>query len=218
MNFDAVLDIFFPPECLACGARLEAGTLCAPCRHAIGRPPPLAIENVGDGPGCYFLAAAGRYQDGVLRALICALKFGGIRSAALPLAEILARRVRAIPLPLRAYTVMPVPLSPRRLRERGFNQSALIASPLAASLGLPFDDQTLIRTGHRKPQSATGSRAARRENIRGCFALRDGSSHAHKDIILVDDVSTSGSTFRESVRTLSAHGTEAILALAVARA
>jgi ComF family protein len=224
MNFDAILDIIFPPECLACGTWLAGGTLCVACRGAIGGPPAIAIKSMGiagddtgtdaDGGRCYFLGAAGRYHNHVLKTLIHALKFGGIRGAAGPLAEILAHRAKSIMLPLGTFSVIPIPLSKTRLRERGFNQSALIAEPCARLLDLPFEKNILVRTQHRKPQSTTESLAERRENIRGCFAAR----RAPKNIILIDDVSTSGSTFREAARALGDAGAEIVLALAVAQA
>jgi ComF family protein len=221
MNFEAILDILFPPECLGCGKGLINGTLCVPCKNTIGGPPAIAIKNMdnNDGRGeCYFLGAAGRYQNHVLKTLIHALKFGGIRGAATPLAEILAHHAETVALPLQTFTVMPIPLSKMRMRERGFNQSALIAERFARLRQLPFEKNALVRTQHRKPQSRTESLAERRENIRGCFAVQGVSSGVRKNIVLVDDVSTSGSTFLEAARALTTAGAEIVLALAVAKA
>lgn len=218
MNFRVILDVLFPPECLACAKGLHTGTLCGACARSIGDAPAITIENVGDGPACYFLAAAGRYENRVLRSLIHALKFEGIRDAAEPLAGILAHRIKTVPLRLHAFTVVPMPLARPRERERGFNQSHLIAARLAGMIGLPFNDQVLLRTRHRKPQSATPRRADRIKNIRGCFAAENQGTPVPRHIILVDDVSTSGATFRESARTLIAAGTKHVLALAVAKA
>jgi ComF family protein len=225
MNFETFLDILFPPECLACGKSLACGTLCAACKKTIGGPPAIAIESMAiEGRGdCYFLGAAGRYKNHTLKTLIHALKFGGITGAAQPLAELLAHHARTITLPLETFTVVPIPLSKIRLRERGFNQSALIAEYFARSLNLPFEKNILARTHHRKPQSGTATLAERRENIRGCFAvnndaIKNNAGRENKNIILVDDVSTSGSTFREAARALTGAGAETILALAVAQA
>jgi ComF family protein len=218
MNFEAFLDILFPPECLGCGKSLITGTLCSACRDTIGGPPAIAIRNMGGCDTCYFLGAAGRYKNHVLKTLIHALKFGGIRGAAIPLAEILAHHAQKIALPLEDFLVMPIPLSKTRLRERGFNQSELIAQRFANLLTLSFEKNVLERTQHRKPQSRTTSLGERLENIRGCFAIREGATCANKNIILVDDVSTSGSTFLEASRALTVAGAETILALAVAKA
>jgi predicted amidophosphoribosyltransferase len=104
------------------------------------------------------------------------------------------------------------------MRERGFNQSMLIAERFSCILKLPLEKDTLVRIAHRKPQSITETVAARRENIRGCFAVCNVIVGEIKNIILIDDVSTSGSTFLEAARALTAAGTEVVIALAVARA
>ncbi len=220
MNFEAVLDILFPPECLACGRRLAAGTLCGTCKNTIGGPPAIALKSM-DMDGCggyYFLGAAGRYHNHVLKTLIHALKFGGIKSAAQPLAEILAHHARTIRLPLKMFQVVPIPLSKTRMRERGFNQSTLIAERFARALGVPLEKNILIRTRHKKPQSRTETLAERLENIHDCFAAREDAIPVQKNIILIDDVSTSGSTFLEAARVLTAAGAKTILALAIAKA
>jgi ComF family protein len=99
-----------------------------------------------------------------------------------------------------AWTVTPVPLSRERARARGFNQSALIARPLARALGAPFDEHILARIAHRKPQSDTEDIFERRENIKGCFALAPGADVQNKKIVLVDDVTTSGTTLAAQKR------------------
>ena len=136
------------------------------------------------------------------------------------LADILVGYVRRLPLDLAGYTATPVPLSAKRARSRGFNQSALIARPFARALALPFSESLLTRIHHRKPQSDTEDIFERRENIKGCFALADagGTAAEDKKIILIDDVTTSGTTFAEAARVLKSGGAKKILALAVAKA
>jgi ComF family protein len=222
--------------CVACGDSIARGVLCATCRQGIvgfdtlfcgtcaARLPDQKKICHKDAP--FMLGAAGPYDDDALRALIHALKFQGIAAAAEPLAEILAAYVVRLGLDLGgdsggsggAWTVTPVPLSPQRARARGFNQSALIARPLARALGAPFDERLLARIAHRKPQSATEDIFERRENIKGCFALAPGANVQNKKIILVDDVTTSGTTFTEAARVLKLGGAKKILALAVAKA
>ena len=92
----------------------------------------------------------------------------------------------------------PVPLSVKRARARGFNQSALIARPFARALGIPFEEHVLARIVHRKPQSDTEDIFERRENIKDCFAIAPGANVQNKKIVLVDDVTTSGTTFTEA--------------------
>jgi ComF family protein len=100
--------------------------------------------------------------------------------------------------------VVPVPLSRARLRERGFNQAALLAAAIAARAGVPLDVRSLRRTRATPPQS--GSAAARAANVRGAFALRRPARIPDRRILLVDDVFTTGATARECARTLLAAG------------
>jgi ComF family protein len=237
MNFNFIGDIFFPPVCVACGDSIARGVLCATCRQGIvgfdtqfcgtcaARLPDQKKICHKDAP--FVLGAAAPYDDDVLRALIHALKFQGIAAAAEPLAEILAAYVARLGLKFGdsgsgdssgAWTITPVPLSPQRARARGFNQSALIAQSFARALGAPYDEHLLSRIAHRKPQSDTEDIFERRENIKGCFALAPGADVQNKKIVLVDDVTTSGTTFTEAARVLKAAGAKKILALAVAKA
>jgi ComF family protein len=238
MNFNFIGDIFFPPACVSCGDSIARGVICLTCRQGIvgfdtlfcgtcvARLPDQKKICHKDAP--FVLGAAAPYDDDALRALIHALKFQGIGAAAEPLAEILAAYVARLKLDLggggaggdnnSAWTVTPVPLSPQRARARGFNQSALIAQPFARALSAPFDEHLLARIAHRKPQSDTEDIFERRENIKGCFALAPGADVRNKKIILVDDVTTSGTTFTEAARVLKSAGAKKILALAVAKA
>ncbi len=231
MDFGIIGDILFPPACVACGAGVGNGVICGPCAAGIVRYGTLFCGTCmarlpmnrkichADAP--YLLGAAGPYDDAALAALIHALKFQGIAAAAGPLADILADYVAGrLRLDLAGAIATPLPLSPKRERSRGFNQSALIARRFAATLGLPFEEHLLKRAIHRKPQSETMDILERRENVRGCFAADE--AHARKisgaNVILVDDVVTSGTTFTEAAKALKAAGAKKIFALAAAKA
>lgn len=235
MNINFFGDIFFPPACVACGDSIAHGVICDVCLQSIdgfdtlfcgicaARLPEQRKICHKDAP--YLLGAAGRYDDEALRALIHALKFRGITGAAEPLAEILAGYVARIGLDLQNFIVVPVPLSPKRARARGFNQSALIARPFARALDIACEEQLLARVAHRKPQSETDDIFERRENVRDCFALSDAGGAndgapriAGTNIVLIDDVTTSGTTFNEAARVLKSGGAKKIVALAVAKA
>jgi ComF family protein len=228
MNYHFFGDIFFPPVCVRCGDSIATGAVCDTCRSGIdifntlfcgtcnARLPEQKKICHKDAP--YMLGAAGSYDDETLRMLIHALKFQGIKSAAIPLGEILATYAKLLRLDLAGYTITPIPLSKERTRARGFNQSTLIARQYAVTLSLPFKEHLLARVAHRKPQSETQDIFERRDNIKGCFALATGADVQNKNIVLVDDVSTSGTTLFEAARVLKLGGAKKILALVVARA
>jgi ComF family protein len=164
------------------------------------------------------LGSAISYDDRTVQALIHALKFRGIAGAAEPLAGMLVDYIERVGLDLKYFIAIPMPLSERRARARGFNQSALIARQFARALGIPFETDLLMRIRHRKPQSDTETIFERRENVKGCFALANGADVRGKKLVLVDDVTTSGTTFGEAARILKSAGAKKIFALAVAKA
>jgi ComF family protein len=232
MNASFILDILFPAECLACGAPLPSGTLCDPCRMSIAphrsafcgmcTAPIPGLRSICHPQAPYLLGAAGNYRNVALRTLIHALKFGRMKSAAEPLADVLIHYCARLPMDLHGFSVVPVPISRERMRERGFNQSALIAARFARFFGLPLKIKILSRTVHRPAQSDIADRDERHQNIHGCYAAKPfegtGICAANRNIILIDDVTTSGATFADAVRALRAAGARKILALAVAKA
>lgn len=227
MNFDFIISIMFPRCCMGCGILLRKGVLCEPCAAAVSVPRAFFCPQCGSARGSchpdvfYHLGAAGSYANPVLKALIHSLKFRGRKAAAEPLALLLARYAASSPASLAAFaghTVVPVPLSRKRLRARGFNQAELIARRFASQLSLPIATRLLARVKHAKPQSETKNLVERKNNIRGCFSVSDPAAAAGKCFILIDDVTTSGATFLEAARALKDAHAARVFALAVAQA
>lgn len=165
----------------------------------------------------FVLGAATSYEDKTLQSLVHHLKFRSIHGAARPLGELLFNYTRQAKLDLAGFVVLPIPLSRRRERARGYNQAERIAKYFAERMALPLETHLLVRAKHAKPQSETKSEHERKENIRGAFALADPAFVRGKNIVLIDDVSTSGSTFSEASRMLKTAGAAKIMALAVAK-
>jgi ComF family protein len=122
--------------------------------------------------------------------------------------------VRAYALP--AWTVMPVPMSPERLRERGYNQAALLARGLADLAGLPFQSAGLRRVRHTASQVGLNVEA-RRANVQGAFAA-EGQHVAGRRFILVDDICTTGATLAACAEALDEAGAAAVWGLTLGRA
>lgn len=214
MFFEFITNLFFPRMCLACRDPIGTGVVCGACFEAISlrNAPPIRSA---DTP--YALGAAGNYSDEILQALIHALKFRSIKDAAIPLGKLLVAYAKNIHGDLSGHTVVPIPLSRRRLRARGWNQSELIAEYFATALELPLELRALARAKHAKPQSETKNVEERAKNILGAFGVPHPELVFGKNIILIDDVSTSGATFLEASRALKQAGAKDILALAVAK-
>lgn len=112
--------------------------------------------------------------------------------------------------------VMPVPLHPGKLRERGFNQSLLLARHVSQGIGTDLDFSSLRRVRFTEPQTGL-KRKERGRNVRGAFAVKDPARVTDRPVLLVDDVATTGSTMNECARVLKRAGCREILCLVLAR-
>jgi len=112
--------------------------------------------------------------------------------------------------------LIPVPLHQKRLRERGYNQSSLLAQELGKLINLPVADNCLIRQKHAPPQARSSSVDDRRSNVADAFACRD-QRLKDKQVLLIDDVSTSGATLDACAGALKAAGATSVWGLVLAR-
>jgi len=232
----SITDVVFPPRCLACGSILGDGepSFCAPCFSLIkfihsplcprcGCPfsePAEKDHLCGDclqvSPAFFVARALGRY-DGVLMDLIHRFKYGGKVSLGERLGELMARfsypsfRIGDYSL------IMPVPLHPRRLRQRGFNQALILAGEIARCFSLDLDFMNLRRIVFTEPQVGLG-RERRAQNIQDAFFVVDQGRITGERIVLVDDVFTTGSTAQECSRILMKNKAERVAVLTLARA
>ncbi|MFC2024721.1 ComF family protein, partial [Chloroflexota bacterium] len=137
-----------------------------------------------------------------------------LRALSEPLAELLSEHLRDNPIP--GEVLVPVPIHPRRWRERGYNQSELLARKLCQFTGLPLVDDCLIRQWHAIPQTQTKTAGERRQNVSKAFACRDRRL-ANRKVLLIDDVATSGATLDGCARALKAAGASSVWGLSLAR-
>lgn len=208
-------------DCLTAEAA-PAGACCPGCGE-IGAGPqeqPLLCGRCREKPRPWGrLLAYGPY-DGVLRELILAYKFEArldlgrrLQECALAAFE---RGLRDYPELAACQALVPVPLHPRRLLMRGFNQSRELARLVSARSGLPILQQALSRVRRTVPQMEL-KREERAENIRGAFAARE-EYVAGRAVLLVDDIMTTGSTLEECARALLQAGAARVDVLVLARA
>ncbi len=219
------LDLLFPKWCVGCGK--EGDFICLSCQRSLSMILPPVCPKCGlpqpGGtvcPGCINwpaeidgIRSPFRF-DGVMREAIHNLKYRNLRALAAPLAGLLYDYLTTNPLP--AGVLVPVPLHQKRLRERGYNQSSLLAQELSKLTGLPLVDNCLIRQRHAPPQARTSTVDERRSNVADAFTCRDHRLR-DKQVLLIDDVSTSGATLDACAAALKAAGATSIWGLVLAR-
>ena len=206
-----VLTSLLPQDCLLCGSPSGTSLLCRGCTDELPRLPaercPVCAETAPGGAICgaclttrpQFDAsfAALRYSFPADR-LVHALKY----QWRVAMADFFAQTMLAGPRPA-GDLMVPLPLHPKRLTERGFNQSVEIARPLARAMDLELNVDSCIRSRDTAPQASLPWKE-RRKNIRGAFECQIDLTG--KSVIVVDDVMTTGATLDEFARTLKAHG------------
>lgn len=185
----ALLDFAYPPHCAVCQADIEAAALlCRSCWAEIEPRPPQPPAEAG-GRAFEKVVALGPFT-GALQQAIYALKFHNQVRLGRALGERMGQCLAEQLAPLDC--LLPVPLHPARLRERGFNQSAEIAAGLGVALGIPVYHR-IVRRQRNTRQQALLSAEERRANLCGAFARRTAPP-ANACIGLVDDVWTTGET------------------------
>ena len=152
--------------------------------------------------------------EGVIRQAIYELKYRNLRAIARLLAQLLGDYLLSNPVP--GEVLVPVPLHPKRLRERGYNQSRLLAQELGKLTNLPVVDDCLVRQRHALPQARTATVDERRSNVADAFSCRDQRLRG-KQVLLIDDVSTSGATLDACARALKGAGAISVWGLVLAR-
>ncbi|WP_269822456.1 ComF family protein [Dictyobacter vulcani] len=224
----AALDLLFPPLCVQC--HRSGSVLCDTCLLAIPwlQPPLCRLCGLPQLAGqacrrCLYhplqlsgLRAISSYQE-PLRSSIHALKYNGNTRLADPLGVLQAQAYQRHHLD--ADLIIPVPLHQERLRQRGYNQAALLAQSCAATLQIPLET-TLLYRGKTTSTQVALTALERRENLRGAFYCAPDSTTKtvfKRKILIIDDVSTTGATLEACAAPLFAAGAQAVWGLVLAR-
>jgi ComF family protein len=237
-----VVDWLYPPRCRACAGRIagrDSEYFCGSCWSNIrlvshplcticGRP---FLDASGDDHKCgaclsrppRFVSARAwacypreDITDDPLRQVVQRFKYGRKVSLGKALGRLMAAGCQEFLNECRVDLIIPVPLHPKRLRWRGFNQSVLLARQVNRVHGLPMDPFILMRDKETLPQTQL-SEEERRKNVRGAFSVRTAAALKAKTLLLVDDVYTSGATLNECSRVLIQAGARKVHLLTLAR-
>jgi ComF family protein len=235
---DGLLALVYPQTCAICQHsvdRRRLGSVCAECWRAtqISTEADIVCWKCGatslgtiahenreavrcrrcDNDSFTAARACGAY-DGALKAAVLALKREP--NVSRQLVQLLVETQRRPPLD-QATLIIPVPLHPDREKMRGFNQAAIIGKALARRVRLPFDEKSLIRITHSERHRAGMDATARRSSVANAFAVTYPRLIAGENVLLIDDVFTTGATVSAAAEALRVAGAEAVLVLTIAR-
>ncbi len=229
-------DVVFPPRCIACSAFLmeDGVSFCPDCFEGIkfnrsplcsrcgipfdeaGKEDHICGECLSSAPAFSVARAVGRYET-VLMDVIHKFKYGGKTSVGQKLGKLMAEFVYPAFNIMDYSLIIPVPLHPRRLRQRGFNQAVILAGEISRHFSMSLDFLSLKRVVFTESQASLG-KEKRASNVKAAFAVADAGKVMGQKIILVDDVITTGSTVNECARALLKNKAEEVAVLTLARA
>ncbi|MFM7088473.1 MAG: ComF family protein [Candidatus Paceibacterota bacterium] len=211
---NTILDAIYGKRCIHCG--VAGAYLCPPCRLSI---------RLAERENLDWVYSRYDYRDPLIKKIIWLIKYrykkALITLCAHMLYEVLLEELsekRAFEN-WREAILIPIPLSEKRLRERGFNQSSLLAQVLASidtTRMLSCTDKVLIKHRETKHQAHIKNRQERLANLAGSFAIRHPEKIIGKNIILIDDVTTTGATLSEARKVLKKAGAKNIIAITLA--
>lgn len=227
------------PICERCFAEIDVNNsfFCPKCSRRLPE-----AENFCHPEAKFFLAAAASYGNKPVRELIHALKYNRAKTALQPLGEIINQYSKKVfenqstqadlsarpspqcvegsgsKLKIENFTIVPLPLHKHKERNRGFNQAELIAGIMNNELGITVQNNNLVRVKRTESQTKMKDIEEREANVSGAFSLERPEEIAGQNIILVDDVFTSGATMKEAVRVLKQAGARKIIGFVIAKA
>ena len=221
--FQQLVELFFPMRCLGCA---EIGAyFCEECQRTLGYRQSLLCPHCMEAslkgethPDCqkqtfldglYFTFS----YSGLVKKAIKKIKYQKVWSITTKLVELASKDFPRSQF--QNFVIIPIPLHSKRFQERGFNQSELLAKAWGDSLQLPMHANVLLRTKETKPQVDL-KKKERRRNIAGAFSVIDNSILSGKDVLLIDDVATSGATLDEAAKILKIAGVKRAWGLVIA--
>ena len=207
---DSILNLFYPRVCAACGEALlkDEETVCLKCRYTLPRTGyelnpdnPVAQSFYGRVPfhavtSCFFFAKSGKVQH-----LIHQLKYKGNKEAGVFLGQQIGESIKEAPLFQGIDFLIPVPLHPKREKQRGYNQSLMIAQGIHEVTGIPIGDKCLVRVVYTATQTHKTAEE-RYKNVKDIFEIRFPEELEGKHVLLIDDVLTTGATLESCAHQL----------------
>ncbi|OGI98225.1 hypothetical protein A3H53_03735 [Candidatus Nomurabacteria bacterium RIFCSPLOWO2_02_FULL_40_10] len=211
---NSVLNLIFPIKCISCGEKSkDFGALC------LSDAPPAERETAN------WIFPLYDYRHPPIKKALHLLKYKGKKRLAKIFAEVLYEKIMeelselSVMENFREPLLIPIPLSPKRYRERGYNQAELICRELIKidrNKNFKLEKNILIKPKETEHQARIKNRRERLENIVGSFSVKNVESIKNRNIILIDDITTTGATLAEARKILKKSGARKIIAFTVA--
>ncbi len=224
---NSFLSLFYPILCMGCEREIEKGMLCFDCQErlftsALGVCPKCArpVPYRGRCEGCLprldleRIRALGLYTP-PFKKMIEEFKYKGKKKLGEIFGDALSSLLTNDPILKNADSLVPIPLHRAKIRERGYNQSEILARRIEENTGLP-SNPCLLRKKNTKSQTEL-STEERFKNIADAFAFRRGFDISGKNVILIDDVTTSGATLSAAAKVLKENGAKEVYGLVIAK-
>ncbi len=213
--YEIINNIIFPPCCLICG-KWNINILCKECKKEIYEKAIFQIEEKN--ANYYFEKHIYLFQyEGKIRNLILDYKFKDKSYLYKIFSEIVTKNKKICGILKKYDIIIPVPIHTRRKKQRGYNQSELIAREIAKSeQNLKYENKILKKEKHTVPQSSL-SKEQRKQNVQNVYKLENQEKIRNKKIILFDDIYTTGSTANACAKILKENGAKEIIVLTIAK-
>lgn len=218
----ALSALLFPDKCPFCGELMEPDVpCCVRCAQGLPFIPQEICIRCGMGKErcdhhhshCYEGVAGALYYQGSVPGTVSRFKFKGKANIGRGLAQMMAQTYRLHYGQIAFDWIASVPMLPKKEKQRGYNQADILAENLSRLLGIPFDKRILCKNKDNEAQHSLGN-TARQENVKGVYAVSGVFDLKGKNILLVDDIKTTGATFDECARQLKAAGVGQVWCLA----
>ena len=207
-----IINIFYPQTCGLCEQKINERYTCRKCLNIIEYyHERVVIPVTSDNNYCDKIFAAVHYR-GVFKDKMLNYKFHDAKYIGASFAEIL--KIVIEKHDLKADIIIAVPISKKRLKERGYNQSEIIAKKLSMFVEIKYQEDILVKTKNNLRQSEL-TLHERKENVKDAYSIKNIEKIKNKKIILIDDIYTTGATLNECAKVLKQHGALEVLALAV---
>lgn len=210
-----LLNLLYPPLCETCQQKIDTEKDNSPlCKNCLAKIKALKPQPIAQYDYVKVWSVCG--YEGLAKDCIHIFKYNNRQMLSAPLADLMSDFVNKNLSDEKFDIIVPIPLHRSKMRERGFNQAELLARDLAKAINTPVCVNILKRI---KPTiSQTGlSKTKRFTNLRGAFKITDSDAVCNRNILLIDDVCTTGSTLNEAAKTLLKSGAKSVKALVLAK-